>query len=172
VAPAGTFYGSRATVLSPDAPLAGDDRTAMRVLYPDASDSLHIGSIAGRIVPANPAGLSGQPGSATGIVGGQAVAIDGETGSVIAAAVSGWSCTDPGPLAFDGSYRVERLPVISPQSYRLYAEPLDGPLRQNDAVRSNGLCRNAATDPGWPAQFSCTPPDSPPPFSTTFRTGP
>src|SRR5579884_4214324 len=53
----GTFSGKRPTQAQPDAPLAEDDRTGLRVLYPDASDLSHLGSIAGRVIPANPLSL-------------------------------------------------------------------------------------------------------------------
>jgi len=44
----GTISGSRPTVQAPDAPLADDDRTGLRVLYPDATDTTHIGLIQGK----------------------------------------------------------------------------------------------------------------------------
>ncbi len=89
----GTFLGTRATPLSPDAPLAEDDRAAMRALYPDPLDSLHTGSIRGRVLPANPLALAGDPAGPTGIFGAQVVAVDESTGAVMAAVVSGWSCS-------------------------------------------------------------------------------
>src|SRR5208282_4275582 len=57
----GTFLGSRPTPQVPDAPLSDDDETAVRVLYPDPSDSTHIGSISGHVLPANPLALSDEP---------------------------------------------------------------------------------------------------------------
>jgi hypothetical protein len=168
----GTFLGERPTPLSPDAPLSEDDRTAMRALYPDPFDSLHIGSISGRILPANPLALADDPANPTGDFGGQVVATDDATGAVIAAAVSGWSCSDPGPPVFDGSYRIERLPVSPGQTYRIYAEPLDGPLSAPDAFGQVTLCRNQLTDPGWPTPLSCVPPKPISNFSTRIRPGP
>ncbi len=169
VAAPGTFHGERPTPESPDAPLAEDDRTAMRALYPDLFDNLHAGSISGRILPVNALALSGQPSGTTGVFGAQVVALDGTTGAVVSSSISGWSCSDPGPPVFDGWYRIERLPVGPAQTYRLYVEPLDGPLRSVDALQQSTLCRNALTDPGWPAEFACTTPVLFPSFSTTIR---
>ncbi len=41
--PPGQFIGSRPSADSPDAPLSEDDRTGLRVLYPDPGDALHAG---------------------------------------------------------------------------------------------------------------------------------
>jgi hypothetical protein len=168
----GTFLGTRPDAQSPDAPLSADDRTAVRVLYHDPSDNQYIGSISGHILPANPLALSGQPAGTTGIFAAQVVALDAASGAVLGAALSGWSCSDPGPPVFDGSYKVEGLPVGSTQAYELYVEPLDGPVTPADALEQTTLCRNTLTDPGWPAQFACTLPAVPPPFSTTILSGP
>ena len=54
-----TISGTRPTTQQPDAPLGDDDRTGLRVLYPDAADPLHQGSVSGRIIPANPPRPSG-----------------------------------------------------------------------------------------------------------------
>lgn len=158
VPPPGQFVGERPSVSAPDAPLADDDRTGLRVLYPDPADTTHIGVITGRILPANPLSLSAEPGT-TGIFAGQAVAMDNATGEVIAAAQTGWSCTDPGPAIFDGSYRIERLPVGPTQSYQIYVEPLTGAEDPSDVANAlANLCRNASTDPGWPTNAACTVP--------------
>jgi len=50
----GTFNGARPTPQQPDALLSDDDRTGLRAVYPSSSDSIHVGSISGRILPANP----------------------------------------------------------------------------------------------------------------------
>jgi hypothetical protein len=164
----GQFVGSRPTQGSPDAPLSDDDRTGLRVLYPDAGDALHVGSIRGRITPANPLSLAGQPASVTGIFGAHVVAIDEATGSVAAAALSGWSCSGAGPAIFNGSYAIERLPVG--RSYRVVVEPLDGPVSPSHVLgATQTLCRNASTDPGWPAQFACTVPPAYTGFTTRSR---
>ncbi|MGH9816235.1 MAG: matrixin family metalloprotease [Candidatus Acidiferrales bacterium] len=165
----GQFAGSRPTAAAPDAPLSDDDRTGLRVLYPDANDTLHIGSISGRIVPANPLSLSGQPPGVivTGTFGAHVVAIDDATGAVAGATLAGWSCSDPGPAVFDGSYAIEGLPVG--RSYRVFVEPLDGPVASGNFSNSfQSLCRNTTTDPGWPAQFACTVP----PVNASFTTRP
>lgn len=168
----GTFLGSRPTTQVPDAPLADDDRTAVRVLYPDPSDSTHTGSISGHVLPANPLALSGEPASTSGIFAAQVVAVNAATGAVAAASISGWSCSDPGPPLFDGSYTIERLAVSANQAYQLYAEPLDGPVSPADVFEDSTTCRNTLTDPGWPPQFACTTPMPITNFSVGMRAGP
>jgi hypothetical protein len=106
------------------------------------------------------------------------VALDTATGAVMGAAFSGWSCTDPGPAVFDGSYLIEGLAAGSSQAYQIYAEPLDGPvypsnaLEASDTSQGTTLCRNVLTDPGWPVQFACIAPTAITDFSTRFRAGP
>jgi hypothetical protein len=169
----GQFTGSRPTPQSPDAPLSDDDRTGLRVLYPDPSDSLHIGAISGHVLPANPLALPISPAGVTGIFPAQVVALDDATGTVTAAVMAGWSCGDPGPAEFDGTFSLQRLAVGTSQSYRIYAEPLDGPVTLGSVISNlTSLCRNPATDPGWPAQFACTVPPSAAPFSARMRPGP
>jgi len=164
----GQFVGSRPTAGAPDAPLSDDDRAGLRVLYPDAADMLHAGSIRGRITPANLLSLAGSPAGVTGVFGAHVVAIDEATGAVAASTLSGWSCSGAGPPVFDGSYAIERLPVG--RSYRVFAEPLDGPVMPGHmAGATQTLCRNATTDPGWPAQFACTVPPAYTGFTTRFR---
>ncbi len=136
VAAPGTFLGSRPSTQTPDAPLADDDRAAVRAMYPDPSDTKHIGSISGHVLPANPLALAGEPAGTTGIFAAQVVAVDAGTGSVAAASISGWSCSDPGPPVFDGSYSIERLAVGASQAYQVYAEPLDGPVSPGDVFNA------------------------------------
>jgi hypothetical protein len=165
----GTFNGSRPTLQAMDAPLSDDDRTGMRVLYPDPSEVVHVGSIRGRILPANPLSLVGQPG-VTGIFAAEVVAVDNATGAVIAATQAGWSCSGVGPPVFDGSYSLDRLPVGATQSYQIYVEPFTGPEDSSDVASSlSHLCRNAFTDTGWPAQFSCAVPSVTTNFSVRIR---
>jgi hypothetical protein len=171
--PPGQIRGTRPTAQSPDAPLLDDDRTGLRVLYPDPNDSVHIGSISGHVLPANSLALPISPAGVTGIFPAQVVALDNATGTVTAAALAGWSCADPGPAQFDGTFSLQRLPVGTSQSYRIYAEPLDGPVVLGSVIyNSTSLCRNSATDPGWPAQYACTVPASAAPFSARIRPGP
>jgi hypothetical protein len=171
--PPGQMTGARPNTQSPDAPLSDDDRTGLRVLYPDPSDTTHMGSIRGRVLPANPSVLPVSPAGVTGIFPAQVVAVDNATGAVAAATIAGWNCSDPGPAQFDGSYFLDRLPVGASQSYQIYAEPLDGPVTLGEVVYSStGVCRNSATDPGWPAQYACTLPPSAAPFSARVRPGP
>jgi hypothetical protein len=171
--PQGQMTGTRPTTQSPDAPLSDDDRTGLRVLYPDPTDSAHIGAISGHILPANPLALSISPAGVTGIFPAQVVALDNATGTVTSAAMAGWSCSDPGPAHFDGTFSLQRLRVGTSQSYQIYAEPLDGPVVVGNVIYNlTSLCRNSSTDPGWPAQFACIVPPSAAPFSARMWPGP
>lgn len=156
--PPGAFLGPRPTSQAPDAPLAEDDRTGLRILYTSASDTTHVGSIRGRILPANPLSLTTQPG-VTGIFAANVVAVDNSTGMIVAATQAGWSCTGVGPAVFDGSYALERLAVGTSQSYQIYVEPFTGPENSLDVAGTvSNLCHNSITEQDWPVQFSCTVP--------------
>ena len=169
----GQIAGVRPTAQSPDAPLSDDDRTGLRVLYPDPGDAVHIGSISGRVLPANPLALPISPAGITGIFPAQVVALDHATGTVAAATLAGWSCGGAGPAQFDGTFALQRLAVAPSQSYQIYAEPLDGPVDLGSVISNlTSLCRNATTDPGWPAGSACTVPSSAAPFSARLRPGP
>jgi hypothetical protein len=171
--PPGQFTGARPGVQSPDAALSDDDRAGLRVLYPDPGDTTHVGAIQGHVLPANPLALPVSPAGVTGVFPAQVVAVDSATGAVAAATIAGWTCSDPGPPQFDGSYAFQRLLVGASQSYQVYAEPLDGPVTLGDVIYNpTGLCRNSATDPGWPAQFACTLPAPAAPFSARIWPGP
>jgi hypothetical protein len=153
----GTISGVRPTAQAPDGPLADDDRTGLRVLYPDPTDATHVGAIQGRIVPANSLSLSSNPPGVTGLFGAHVVAVDAASGAVVAAVLGGWSCTSPGPAQFDGSYAIQSLPVG--RSYQVYAEALNGavdPTQVSNALTT--LCRNPTTDAGWPPLSSCVVP--------------
>ena len=154
--PPGQFLGDRPTAQAPDGPLSDDDRAGIRSLYPDPADSVNIGTISGRILPANPFALANTPAPATGsfvtgIFGAHVVAVDADTGSVIAATLGGWSCNVASQqLQFDGSYEIERIPIN--HNYKIYAEPLEGlvtPANLSDPLLS--LC-------GPPSAPSCTAP--------------
>lgn len=167
----GTISGTRPTAQQPDAPLGDDDRTGLRVLYPDPTDTLHQGSIMGKITPANPLALPASPPGVTGVFGAQVVAVDNATGAVIGATLGGWSCAASGPTQFDGTYQIIGLPVGS--SYTVYAEALNGaanPSQFNNALTS--LCRNAMTDAGWPPLQACIVPAVDISFTTRTRPGP
>jgi hypothetical protein len=166
----GTFTGARPTTQQPDAALGEDDRSGLRVLYPDISNPLYSGSIRGRVLPANPLSLPTAPLGVTGVFGAHVVAIDAGSGAVAGAAIGGWSCTGSGPAQFDGGYAINGLPVG--HSYTVYAEPLDGvvvPANVWNALAA--LCRNAGTDGGWPLQQSCVVPDAVTGFTTRTRPG-
>jgi hypothetical protein len=154
--PPGQFLGYRPTVSVPVGPLADDDRTGIRSQYPDPNDTLNVGAIRGRIVPANPFALAlfaaPSPGSpVTGMVGAHVVAVDADTGSVIAGTLRGWSCNAASPpTQFDSSFDLERLPVG--HSYNLYAEPLVSLALPGDFSNVfTGLCSNSI-------EPTCTPP--------------
>jgi hypothetical protein len=167
----GTFTGMRPTAQQPDAPLADDDRTGLRVLYHYPADTQFIGSILGRIVPANPLSLPASPPGVTGVFGTHVVAVDAASGSVIAGTLGGWSCQAPGPAQFDGTYQIGALAVN--HTYKIYAEPLNGavgPAEVSNALVS--LCRNSTTDPGWPPLQSCVVPQPNLEFTTTIRSSP
>jgi hypothetical protein len=167
----GTISGVRSTTQQPDAPLGDDDRTGLRVLYPDSTDAVHKGSISGRILPANPLALPASPPGVTGIFGAQVVAVDTTSGAAMGATLGGWSCTTPGPAQFDGTFEIDGLAVG--HSYTVYAEALNGAV---DASQfSNAivfLCRNSTTDPGWPPLQGCVVPSVETSFTTRTRPGP
>lgn len=167
----GTYTGTRPTVAQPDAQLSEDDRTGLRVLYPDTSDTLHTGMITGRILNANPLSLPAAPPGVTGVFGSHVVAVNSATGAAVAGALGGWSCTNAGPTQFDGTYEIDRLPVG--QSYTVYAEPLNGTVSPANVVNAlSSLCRNAVTDPGWPPLQGCVVPDAVISFTTRTRPAP
>ena len=165
-----TITGTRPTVQQPDAPLGDDDRTGLRVLYPDPADTVHTGSIAGRIVPANALSLPTAPPGVTGIFGSHVVAVDATSGAVIGATIGGWSCAAPGPAQFDGSYEIDRLPVG--RSYTVYAEALNGVVDPSQISNATAtLCRNPTTDAGWPPLQGCDVPEVDISFTTRTRPG-
>lgn len=169
----GTITGIRPSTQQPDAPLSDDDRSGLRVLYPDPADTVHVGTITGRILPANPLSLPAAPAGVTGVFGAHVVALDAATGAVVAGVLGGSSCPGAGPAQFDGSFRFERLAVGASQSYKIYAEPLDGvvdPSAMSNAITT--LCRNLTTDPGWPASAACVVPVVNTSFTTRIRPSP
>lgn len=160
--PPGQFLGDRPTSQAPDAPLADDDRTGLRELYPDPSDAVNVGSISGRILPANPFALALEPSPSagvpvTGIAGAQVVAVDADTGAVVAGALGGWSCNaSTPPTRFDGTFAINHLPLG--RNYKLYAEPIDGLAQPGDMSNAwSNLCRSDVALP-------CTSP----PVNTNF----
>jgi len=162
---AGTFRNGRTAPASPDAPLADDDRAGVRVLYPGA---IAYGAIRGRILPANPLSLSALPATGpgmavTGYYGTHVVAVDAQTGQVVAGALGGWSC-DPTAqkTSFDGSYVIAGLPIG--HSYLVYVEPLSGP------VGPSMLSGPLAAQPCRPQSANaCTPPAPNTLFSSRVR---
>ena len=118
--PPGQFLGDRPTAQAPDGPLSDDDRTGIRMLYPDPNDTVNIGGISGRVIPANPFALATlaapSPGSfVTGIFGAHVVAVDSDTGAVIAGTLGGWMCdTSTSSLQFRWLVR-HRAPACGAQ---------------------------------------------------------
>ena len=148
--PPGQFLGDRPTAQAPDGPLSDDDRTGIRMLYPDPNDTVNIGGISGRVIPANPFALATlaapSPGSfVTGIFGAHVVAVDSDTGAVIAGTLGGWTCdTSTSSLQFDGSFDIERLPVG--HNYLIYAEPLVGLAQPADfSIGLGDICASSTT---------------------------
>lgn len=167
----GTFSGSRPTTQRPDAPLGDDDRTGLRVLYPDLADTVNIGSLSGRILPANPLSLPVSPPGVTGIFGAHVVAVDAASGAIVGATLGGWSCAAPGPAQFDGSYQIGHLPLG--HSYLIYAEPLDNSVPPSLVAPATAtLCRNPTTDAGWPPLQTCVVPAVNTSFTTRTRPAP
>lgn len=167
----GTFTGLRPTAQQPDAPLGDDDRTGLRVLYPDPADTVHIGVLNGRILPANPLSLPASPTGVTGLFGGHVVAVDSASGAVIGGTIAGWSCSAPGPAQFDGSYEIGRLPIG--HGYKVYVEPLDDTVAPSQVANATAsLCRNPVTDAGWPPLQACVVPAIQTSFTTRTRPGP
>jgi len=161
----GTYTGMRPTPQQPDAPLADDDRAGLRTLYSDPNDAQYIGSIEGRVLPANPLSLPLSPPNVTGIFGAHVVAVDTTSGAVMGATLGGWSCQAPGPAQFDGTYVINHLPVGN--TYAVYAEPLDGAVTPaNVSPALTTLCRNSTTDPGWPLAQACVVPTPDTQFTT------
>jgi hypothetical protein len=167
--PPGQFLGLRPTAEVPDAPLADDDRTGIRAQYPDPNDAVNIGTIRGKILPANPFELATAPapyagGNVTGIFGAHVVAVDSSTGSVIAGTLGGWSCGVTSSFTqFDGSYEIDRLPVG--HSYLIYAEPLVSLVGASNLGDSlNDLCAHGANP-------SCTIPVLDTNFNPRIRPG-
>jgi hypothetical protein len=165
--PPGQFLGNRPTAQAPDGPLSDDDRAGIRSLYPDPADSVNIGTISGRILPANPFALANIPAPVTGsfvtgIFGAHVVAVDADTGSVIAATLGGWSCNAANQkLQFDGSYEIQRLQLN--HNYKIYAQPLEGlvtPANLSDPIQS--LC-------GPQSAPSCTAPAANTNFNSRTR---
>jgi hypothetical protein len=170
VSPPGQIVVNRPSPGALDAPLSDDDRIGVRALYPDPNDATFLGTISGRILPANSLTLATDPANPTGVFGAQVVAVDAATGAVAAAGISGWSCSDPGPPVFDGSYAIEHLLVGAGHNYILYAEPLNGTVGPGDIAGStSALCRNQLTDPGWPPLFACIVPQVQNGFSVRIR---
>lgn len=164
--PPGQFLGNRPTLAAPDAPLADDDRTGIRFLYADPIDAVNIGAIRGRIVPANPFALAIVPATSTGsyvsgIFGAQVVAVDADSGAVIAGAFSLGSCAASNPpMQFDGSFDIERLPIG--HSYLIYVEPLVGLATPGDFSGGlDDLCSSSLAVP-------CTTPAANTNFNPTF----
>jgi len=166
----GTFSGARPTAQQPDAPLGDDDRTGLRVLYPNTADTVHTGSIRGQVFPANPLALPASPPGVTGVFGSRVVAVDVASGAAVGATIGGWSCAAPGPAQFDGTYEIDGLAVE--HSYTVYAEALNGvvdSLSISNAIVP--LCRNSTTDAGWPPLQGCVVPGVDISFTTRTRPG-
>ena len=151
-APPGQFLGDRPTAQVPDGPLADDDRTGVRALYPDPNDAINVGEIRGRVLPANLFALAMYSATSTGsfvtgVAGAHVVAVDADTGSVIAGTLAGWTCDSSNPPSkFDGTFDIQRLPVG--HNYMIYAEPLDGLVVPGDfGVALDDICPAGGTPP-------------------------
>jgi hypothetical protein len=111
----------------------------------------------GLLTGGNNCGIQGSPLTVTrplsgaAVVSAHVVAVDAETGSVIAGTLGGWSCDAANPpTQFDGSFDLERLPVG--HSNNLYTEPLVGLALPGDFSDAfTGLCSSSVAP-------TCTPP--------------
>ena len=118
------------------------------MLYPDPNDAVNVGAITGRVVPANPFALAAIPapssgGSVTGIFGAHVVAVDADTGAVIAGTLGGWSC-DPSNFVvqFDGSFDIER------PNYPSSTDKIDTTVSTGDFSDAlNDLCASDSAAP-------------------------
>ena len=130
--PPGTMIGTLPTLRAPDSQLADDDRTGMRVLYPESGgDGLsghdHRARDSGESVCAGDISRRRRRGRRSPEFSERrwwrSIA---DTGATYAATLGGWSCNNSNPVvAFDGSYRIEcgcRWGGIT----SCYAESLDG----------------------------------------------
>lgn len=104
--------------------LDSDDRIAIANIYPKIDPTLMGGAMRGRVV-----------GDSGGVFAAQVVALN-EKGEPVATALSDSS----------GEFAIQALP---PGNYRLYAEPLDGPV---DARNFAGIWRTAAAA-SFPTHF-------------------
>src|ERR1700693_2494271 len=115
--------------------------------YPDPNDTANIGAIRGQILPANPFALAALTATSTGLsgwVGTQVVALDADTGAIVAAAFSSGSCNAASPPnQFDGTYDLERLPVG--RNYNLYAGSLAAIALPSDFDVPADLCSQDGT---------------------------
>jgi hypothetical protein len=74
------------------------------------------------------------------------------------------------PTQFDGGDKIEPLPVG--HTYTIYAEPLNGAVGPSQITNAmQPLCRNNATDSGWPSQFSCVVPTANTEFTVRANPG-
>jgi hypothetical protein len=165
--PPGQSLGRRPTPTAPDATLADDDRAGIRFLYPDPNDLVNVGAIRGRVVPANPFALADTPATSpgsyvSGIFGAQVVAVDAESGAVIAGVFSLGSCAASNPpVQFDGSFDIEHLPIG--RSYLIYVEPLVGLATPGEFTGAlDDLCSSSST-------VFCTTPAVDTNFNPTIR---
>jgi hypothetical protein len=151
--------------------LGDDDRTGLRVLYPDSADALHSGSISGKIFPANPLALPASPPGVKGVFGAKVFAVDATNGAAMGATIGGWSCMAPGPAQFDGTYEIDGLAVG--YSYTVYAEALQGAVDASPFYTAIvSLRRNTVSDPGWRPLQGCVVPAVDVSFTARTRPGP
>lgn len=100
--------------------LSADDEIGVSTLYPEKEFLRSRGTISGRVVREQ----NGSP-----VFGAHVVAMDADSGVIVAATITGLSDVgaDGIPARFQqrsGQYRLAGLP---PGTYRIYAEPFDGP---------------------------------------------
>ena len=107
--------------------LDSDDRTAIQTIYPKSDPAFVGGIVSGRVV-----------GNGGGIFAAQVVAVD-QTGQPVATSLTNAA----------GEFELSALPA---GTYRVYAEPLDGPVATSNLT---GVWRQAKVE-SFPTQFAST----------------
>src|SRR5437879_9632889 len=102
------------------------------------------------MLPARSLSLPVASAGVAGLFAAHVVAMDADTGEVVAGVLGGWSCSGAGPAQFDGAFHFAHLSVGAGRSYKIYAEPLSGTVDPSQVTSATGtLWRDALTASGW-----------------------
>jgi len=159
----GTFAGQRPTTQQPDARWRTDDRTGLPSLYHDPNDTLYVGSIQGHIIPANPIRCHRRRRESPEYSPHTSWPLMRRAARSSQAPWAAGAARRPPGANSTATYEIDQLPVG--QSYKIYAEPLDGAVAPSDV--SNALVSSAANSHGsrLAAAAGCVVP----PANTTFN---